>query len=82
MLAGTYADELKALDEIAKRYGGENTHTGGNVYVVLIPLSSHDCMGVSPEVICRYTNSKLTEPYDIFWDPENDTSEGAISLCD
>jgi hypothetical protein len=51
---------MKALDEIAKRYGGENWNTGGNVHVAVIPLGPHDCMGVTGEVVCRYTNSKAT----------------------
>jgi hypothetical protein len=80
LLAGEYADELKALDEIAKHYGGQNMNTGGNVYVAVIPLGPHDAMGVSAEVVCRYTNSKATCVEDVFDEPENDTSEGCISL--
>lgn len=81
MLAGTNADVMQALEEIAKHYGGENWHTGGGIYVVVIPLGPHDCMGVTGEVICRYSNSKSTDIEDIFYEPENDTSEGIVSLC-
>jgi hypothetical protein len=82
MLAGTYADELKALDEIAKRYGGESWNTGGGMYVAVLPLGPHDAMGVSAEVMCRYHNAKATSMSDVFDEPDNDTSEGAISLCE
>ncbi len=80
LLAGTYDDELTALDEIAKHYGGESWHTGGNIYVAVIPLGPHDAMGVTAEVVCRYTNSKATSMEDVFWEPENNTSDGSISL--
>ncbi len=81
LLAGEYADEMKALDEIAKHYGGENWHTGGGVYVVVNRLGEHELMGVSPECVCFYRNSKSTEIEDIFYEPENDTGEGIVSLC-
>jgi hypothetical protein len=80
LLAGEYADEMKALDEIARHYGGENWNTGGNVYVAVIPLGPHDALGVTGEVICHYRNSKAACVEDVFWEPENDTSEGCISL--
>lgn len=80
LLAGTYQDELLALDEIAKHYGGECWNTGGNIYVAVLPLGPHDAMGVTGEVICRYTNSKTTDIGEIFNEPENDTSEGCVSL--
>ena len=32
LLAGTYDDELTALDEIAKHYGGESWNTGGGIF--------------------------------------------------
>jgi hypothetical protein len=82
LLAGTYNDELTALDEIAKQYGGENWHTGGGIYVAVLPLGPHDCMGVTGEVICRYHNSRATCMADVFDEPENDTSEGCVSLLD
>ena len=82
LLAGTYDDELAALEEIAKHYGGENTHTGGNIYVVLIALGPHDVMAVSAEAMCRYHDEELTEAYEIFWKPESYISESAVSLCD
>jgi hypothetical protein len=82
MLAGTYADELKTLDEIAKRYGGESWNTGGGMYVAVLPLGQHDAMGVSAEVMCRYHNAKATSMGDVFDEPDNDTSEGCISLCE
>src|SRR5260370_24053790 len=44
LLAGEYADEIKALDEIAKRYGGESWNTGGGIHVGVIPLWPHDAM--------------------------------------
>lgn len=82
LLAGTYDDELLALDEIAKHYGGESWNTGGGVYVAVLPLGPHDCMGVTGEVICRYHNAKATSIEEVFYEPENDTSEGCVSLCD
>ena len=82
LLAGTCDDELTALDEIAKHYGGENTHTGGNIYVVLIPLGPHDVMAVSAEAVCRYHSEMLTDSYESFCEPENYISESAVSLCD
>jgi hypothetical protein len=80
LLAGTYDDELTALDEIAKHYGGENTHTGGNIYVVLIALGLHDVMAISAETLCRYHSEMLTNPYEIFWEPENYISESATEV--
>lgn len=82
MLAGTYEDEMLALEEIANHYGGEVWNTGGNIYVAVVPLGPHDCMGVTGEVICRYTNSKSTDMEEIFYEPENDTGEGSVSLCE
>jgi hypothetical protein len=82
LLAGTYADEMKALDEIAKQYGGENWNTGGNVYVAVLPLGPHDAMGVTGECICHYHNSRASSMADVFDEPENNTSEGMVSLCD
>ena len=82
LLAGEHGDEMKALDDIAKHYGGENMNTGGGIYVAVIPLGPHDCMGVSAEAVCRYTNSKATSMEEVFWEPENDTSEGCISLVE
>jgi hypothetical protein len=82
LLAGTYDDELTALDEIAKHYGGKNTHTGGNIYVVLIALGPHDVTAVSAEALCRYHSETLTDPYEIFSEPENYISNSAVSLCD
>ena len=82
LLAGEYADEMKALEEIAKHYKGENTATGGGIYVVLIPLGKHVVAGVSAECVCLYRNSKLTDPYEIFCEPENDTAEGIVSLVE
>ncbi len=82
LLAGEYADEIKALDEIAKRYGGESWNTGGGIHVAVIPLGPQDAMGVTGEVICHYHNSKATSIEDVFYEAENDTSEGMISLVD
>jgi hypothetical protein len=82
LLAGTGADVLAALDEIAQHYGGENTNTGGGIYVVLIALTPHDVMAVSSEAMSRYHDDELTDPYEIFSKPENFVSESAISLCD
>ncbi len=81
LLAGDWHEEMKALEEIAKHYKGENTATGGGFYVVLIPLGPHEVMGVSAEVICRYRNSNLTDPYEIFWEPENETDTDCVLLC-
>jgi hypothetical protein len=80
LLAGQYADELKALEEIAKHYGGQSWNTGGGIYVAVIPLGPHDAMGVTGECICRYHNASATCTDDIFYEPTNDTSEGMISL--
>ena len=82
LLAGEYSEELRALDEIAKHYGGENINTGGNVHVAVVPLGPHDCMGITAEVVCHYVNSKATCVEDIFWEPENDPSEGCVSLVE
>jgi hypothetical protein len=82
MFRGTHHDELVALDEIAKRYGGECWNTGGGIYVAVLPLGPHDCMGVTGEVICRYHNSRATCMADVFDEPENETSEGCVSLLD
>lgn len=82
LLAGMYDDELQALDEIAKHYGGQAWHTGGNIYVAVLPLGPHDAMGVTSDCICHYHNSKATTVEEVFDEPENDTSEGAISLVD
>lgn len=83
LLAGTRADELAALEEIANHYeGGQTLDTGGNCIVALIALGEHDCMGLSSEVICYYRNSKASSIEDIFWEPENDPNEGAVSLLD
>jgi hypothetical protein len=82
LLAGEYADELKALDEIAKHYGGESWNTGGGIHIAVIPLGPHDAMGVTGEVICHYHNSKATSVGDVFYEAENDSSEGCISLLD
>ena len=82
LLAGTYADETRALEEIAQHYSGENTATGGGIYVVLIPLGPHDCMGITAEVVCRYSNLKATSMEQVFWEPTNDTSEGCVSLVE
>jgi len=82
LLAGTYDDELLALEEIAKRYGGESWNTGGGIYVAVLPLGPHDCMGVTGECICRYHNAKATSMSEVFDAPENDASDGCVSLCD
>jgi hypothetical protein len=58
LLAGTYDDELAALEEIAKHYGGESWNTGGGVYVAVVPLGPHDALAVTGEVICHYHNAK------------------------
>jgi hypothetical protein len=39
-------------------------------------------MGVTGECICRYHNSKATTIGDVFYEPENDTSEGCVSLLE
>jgi hypothetical protein len=80
LLAGTYDDE--ALEEIAKRYGGESWNTGGGIYVAVLPLGPHDCMAVTGECICRYHNAKATSMSEVFDEPENDASDGCVSLCD
>ena len=80
LLAGEYADELEALAEIAKHYGGESWNTGGGIYVAVIPLGPHDCIGITGETVCRYHNSQATSVEDVFYEPENDTSEGCVSL--
>lgn len=82
LLAGTYDDEMVALEEIAKKYAGEVWQTGGGIYVAVLPLGPHDCIGVTGEVIAHYFNSKATCVEDVFYEPENDTSEGCVSLCD
>jgi hypothetical protein len=79
LLAGTYDEELDALDEIAKHYGGENMNTGGNVHVAVIPLGPHDCLGVTGECCVRYHNLRATG-VDVFYEPENDTNVGVVSL--
>jgi hypothetical protein len=48
----------------------------------VIPLGPHDAMGVTSECICRYYNAKATSTEDVFWEPENDTSEGMVSLLE
>ena len=51
LLAGTYDDELQALDEIARHYGGETWHTGGNIYVrPVLPLGPHERDGCDQRV--------------------------------
>jgi hypothetical protein len=82
LLAGTYDDELAALEEIAKRYGGESWNTGGGIYVAVLPLGPHDAMAVTGEVICHYHNAKATSMSEVFDDPDNDTTEGMVSLID
>jgi hypothetical protein len=80
-LAGDWSDEQDALQAIAKKFDGEYVSTGGGIYVVLIALGSHDCMGVSAECICRYHSAKAASAYEIFWEHDNDPSEGIVSLC-
>jgi hypothetical protein len=82
LLAGTYGDEMVALEEIAARYGGEVWNTGGNIYVAVLPLGPHDALAVTGEVICHYHNAKATSMSEVFDEPDNDTSEGCVSLCD
>ena len=82
LLCGTHDDVLLALEEIAAHYGGENTNTGGNIYVVLIALTPHDVMAVSAEAMSRYHDDELTNAYDIFSKPENFVRDSAISLVD
>lgn len=82
LLAGTYDDEMVALDEIAKKYAGEVWNTGGNIYVAVLPLGPHDALAVTGEVICRYHNAKATSMSEVFDEPDNDTSEGMVSLID
>jgi hypothetical protein len=82
LLAGTYDDELTALDEIAKHYGGESWNTGGGIYVAVLPLGLHDALAVTGECICRYHNAKATSMSEVFDEPDNDTSEGCVSLSD
>ena len=82
LLAGTYGKELQALDEIAKHYGGETWHTGGNIYVAVLPLGPHDAMGVTGECICHYRNATATSMEEVFSEPDNDTGEGAVWLVD
>src|ERR1035441_7182950 len=73
LLAGEDADELKALDEIAKHYGGESWNTGGGIHVAFIPLGPHDAMGVTGEVFGHYHNSKPTRVEDLFHEAAIDT---------
>ena len=82
LLAGEYGDELKALEEIARHYGGESWNTGGGIHVAVIPLGPHDAMGVTGECVVLYHNSQATCMEDVFDEPENDTSEGMVSLLD
>lgn len=82
MFAGSYDEELKALEMIAKQYGGESWNTGGGIIVAVIPLGPFDAMGVTGECIVHYHNSKATCMSDVFDEPENDTSVGAVSLLD
>jgi hypothetical protein len=82
LLAGTYDDELTALEEIAKHYVGESWNTGGGIYVAVLPLGPHDAMAVTGEVICHYHNAKATSMSEVFDDPDNDTSVGMVSLID
>ncbi len=80
LLAGD--DDLNALEQIAAHYEGKTLDTGGHCIVALVSLGEHDCMGVTGEVICHYRNSKATSVEDIFWEPENEPNEGAVSLLD
>jgi hypothetical protein len=82
LLAGDWSDEQEALQAIAKKFGGEYTATGGGIYVTIIPLGEHDCMGVSAECCCKYYSEKAASAYDIFWEHDNDPSEGIVSMCD
>lgn len=82
LLAGDWSDEQEALQAIAKKFGGEYTATGGGIYVVLISLGEQDCMGVSAECCCKYHSEKAASAYEIFWEHDNDPSEGIVSLCD
>ena len=82
LLAGTYDDELAALEEIAKHYGGESWNTGGGVYVAVLPLGPHDVLAVTAEVICHYHNANAASMSDVFDEPDNDTSEGCVSLIE
>jgi hypothetical protein len=82
LLAGTHDDEMVALDEIAKKYAGEVWNTGGNIYVAVLPLGPHDALAVTGEVICHYHNAKATSMSEVFDEPDNDTSQGCVSLCD
>ena len=81
LLAGTY-DELQTLDEIAKHYDGETWHTGGNIYFAVLPLGPHDSMGVTGECISHYHSATATSMEEVCYEPDNDPSEGAISLVD
>jgi hypothetical protein len=73
----------RRIDEIAKHYGGETRrHTGGNIYVAVLPLGPHDAMGVTREYICHYHGTTATSTEEVFYEPDNDSSEGAVSLVD
>jgi hypothetical protein len=39
-------------------------------------------MAVTGECICRYHNAKATSMSEVFDAPENDASDGCVSLCD
>src|ERR1017187_7055904 len=82
LLAGDWSDEQEALQAIAKKFGGEYTATGGGIYVTIIPLGEHDCMGVSAECCCKYYSEKAARAYDIFCEHYNDPREGIVSMCD
>jgi hypothetical protein len=82
LLAGTFDDEMVALDEIAKKYAGEVWNTGGGIYVAVLPIGPNDALAVTGEVICHYHNEKATSMSEVFDEPDNDTSEGMVSLID
>jgi hypothetical protein len=82
LLAGTSEDEVMALGEIANHYGGECWNTGGGIYVAVVPLGPHDALAVGSGVVCHYHNANAASMGDVFDEPDNDTSDGMMSLID
>jgi hypothetical protein len=48
----------------------------------VIPLGPHDAIGVTGECICHYHGATATSMEEVFYEPDNDTSEGAVPLVD
>jgi hypothetical protein len=59
------------LERIRRHFNGETHHTGGNIYVVLVPLHNGNVIGISDECVCLYHSTKPNaDPYDTFWNTQ------------